>query len=183
MPGQESGPRPWWTPASGVLLWPAHTSARGGIPWSLRAIAVGSQSPRGMASMSCQRCSTSPHRPTLFLGCFFPTQQLPRAVRESRPVWSWACPFTGDTAQLRGIATPPAQSGGRHKRPGTGQHEDLSPPQARAFRFGGCDDPTSMAPLSCRCLGGQMSLHTAAKGLMTMLNSLDMGGDTRVSHQ
>lgn len=115
--------------------------------------------------------------------CTDPTQQLPRAVRESRPAWSWACPFTSDTARLRGIATPPAQSGGRHKRPGTGQHKDLSPPQAHALRFRGCDDPTSMAPLSCRCLGGQMSLYAAAKGLMTMLNSLDMGGDTRVSHQ
>ena len=38
-------------------------------------------------------------------------------------------------------------------------------------------------PLSCRCLGGQISLHSAAKGLMTVLNSLDTGGDTRVSYQ
>lgn len=38
-------------------------------------------------------------------------------------------------------------------------------------------------PLSCRCLGDQVSLHGAAKGPMTVLNSLDMGGDTRISCQ
>ena len=79
--------------------------------------------------------------------CADPTQQLSRAVHESRPAWSWASPFAGDTAQLSGIATPPAQHGGRHKRPGTGQHGDLSPPQALALRFRGCDDPTSTAQL------------------------------------
>lgn len=36
-------------------------------------VPVGSLSPLAMGSMSCQRCSTSPRRPTFSLGCFFPT--------------------------------------------------------------------------------------------------------------
>lgn len=72
MPGQESGSRPWWTLTSGVLFClPMQVPERN--PLVTACITVGSPSPPGMGSTSCQRCSTSPHCPTFSLGCFFPT--------------------------------------------------------------------------------------------------------------
>lgn len=158
--------RDQWTPTAGVLLC---------LPLAAACVAVGSPSLLGTSSTSCQRCSMSPPPSHLFPWVLLlqhsradPTQQLPRAMRESRLAWCWACPFTSDTTQLSGTASLPAGCGGRQERPGTGQRKDRSPHKLVPWDLEAVMSPPLQlgCPLSCRCLGGQRSLHGAAKGVM-----------------
>lgn len=116
-------------------------------------VAVGSPSPLGTDSMSCQRCSTSPHRPTFSLGCFFPTT----AALTQRSNCPGPCMRAGQHGA--GLVLSPVTQASSvelcdHQlsmeegtRDQTGQHKDISPSQARALRFRGCDDPISTAQL------------------------------------
>jgi len=150
-PGQELGSRPWWTPISGVLLCLPTEVPKEESPSHCvccRRVSVPTRHGQHVLPVVLHISTPSHFLPCVLLphhSCADPAQQLSRAMRQSRPARGWACPFTGDTAQLSGTETPPAQGGGRHKRPGAGPHKVLPPPQDCALRFRGCDDPTSTA--------------------------------------